>query len=384
MSNFRYIYDSSVKWDCPSCYAKKRFVRYRDTLEEDTSKCWVEYPYGYCDRIESCGHNVKIDNESEIRNEVLTASNFNKNLKPINEPTVVSGNTLHISWYKQIKDNEYLIEDLEEKYQKPVLAGAYDDIIEVKDDVFKYKNVFIRCLWDIFPKKDVVRVAKSYGLMTFIDGGIVYPYFNYGGELITGKIMHYDKSLKRIKEGNKSYPNWLHSCRYFGEIQNKVVYVDDFNYNLTLFGFDDTIRNYKTIGVVEAEKTALILSVIFPEIRWLAAGSITNIQQYKFSLLNNKDIIIMPDLGWNKQKDMSIIDYWYYTIKNYTDYHIGASELFLIDYIPSWFSDKKRKMSHDAGNDPADFILSYKQKDQRLYDKYIGELRNKINEKLKF
>lgn len=384
-TQFKYQYDSSVKFDCPSCKAKKRFVRYRDMTEPDPTKCWVEFPYGYCDRIESCGHNVQIDETSDIQNKIISDPTLIKyfNLKP--PETVVAEQWIDLDFYRDIKFNEHLIENLEEKYQKPVIEGAYNDILKVSDDTFSYKNTFLIGLVELFGRKEVKRVYKEYKLMTFIDGGIVYPYFDYYDKLINGKIMFYDKNtLKRIKTGHKSRINWLHNCSYRGEIQNKVIRLDDYPYSLSFFGFNSRIDNYRDIGLVEAEKTAVILSIIFPEIKWLATGSVQNIQKYKFFGLNFKNIILMPDMGFHMQKDISIRDYWYYKIKYYTDYHIVNSTCQNIDYVPSWFSIEETENAKKSGNDPADYILEYKRNDPEKYEKYIEELREKLKKALEY
>ncbi len=382
---FKYQYDSSVKFDCPSCKAKKRFVKYRDMTESDPTKCWVEFPYGYCDRIESCGHNFKIDATTDIQNKVISDPTLIKyfNLKP--PETVIAEQSIDVDFYRDIKFNEHLIENLEEKYQKPVINGAYNDILRVSDDTFTYKNTFLRGLAKLFGKKAVKWVYDEYKIMTFLDGGIVYPYFDYNDKLINGKIMFYDENtLKRIKTGDKSRINWLHNCSYKGEIQNKIIRLDEYPYSLTFFGYDSRVDNYRDIGLVEAEKTAIILSIIFPKIKWLATGSMQNIQRYKFYGLNLKNIILMPDLGFHVQKDISIKDYWYYKIKHYTDYHIDDSTCHNIDYIPSWFSEKEIENANNSGSDPADFILDFRRNDPEKFKNYIKELREKIKKAISY
>lgn len=56
---FRYELDkSSKKFSCPSC-GQKRFVKYKDVTTEE----YLDDQYGRCDRVNSCGHDVRPKNE---------------------------------------------------------------------------------------------------------------------------------------------------------------------------------------------------------------------------------------------------------------------------------------------------------------------------------
>lgn len=51
----------------------------------------------------------------------------------------------------------------------------------------------------------------------------------------------------------------------------------------------------KSIVIVEAEKTAFVLSERYPEYIWLAAGGLGEVQADKFRPLRGRRIIMMPD-----------------------------------------------------------------------------------------
>ena len=51
----------------------------------------------------------------------------------------------------------------------------------------------------------------------------------------------------------------------------------------------------KGIAIVEAEKTAVILSEIYPQYIWLAAGGLTQLQLDKFRPLRGRNLILFPD-----------------------------------------------------------------------------------------
>ena len=56
---------------------------------------------------------------------------------------------------------------------------------------------------------------------------------------------------------------------------------------------EDLLR--KSVVIVEAEKTAFVLSERYPEYLWLAAGGLGEVQADKFRPLRGRRIIMMPD-----------------------------------------------------------------------------------------
>ncbi len=374
MSNkqFRYTYDSSVKWTCPSCKEKKRFVRYRDVYEKDETKCWVDYPYGYCDRIESCGHNTMINMDSEIKNEIINPDSTHFHLFTI-EHSLFNPNSLDVSWYKPIKDNAYLIEDLQADEQMRVLGGYYSETVKLMDEgEFGFKNNFVRSLVKKFGK-GAIKAAKEYKLMTFLDGGVVFPYFNFFGNLINGKIMFYGDDLKRIRAGKQSHIQWLHNCHYKGDLMNYDEDVEDYKYSLSFFGYDfKVLDEYSVVGIVESEKTAIIMAILFPEIRWLASGSVLAIQSYKFAIgFENKIILLFPDLGYLKQKKQSIPDFWFDTIQKNIRENCDFTDVILVNFLPNYYYEEDLKKWKNQGYDVADFIIGHG-------DPYIEEIKKRI------
>jgi hypothetical protein len=55
------------------------------------------------------------------------------------------------------------------------------------------------------------------------------------------------------------------------------------------------------VAIVESEKTAMIASVYLPQFIWLAAGSLTNLNADKCSVLKGRTVTLFPDLqGYDK------------------------------------------------------------------------------------
>ena len=51
----------------------------------------------------------------------------------------------------------------------------------------------------------------------------------------------------------------------------------------------------KSVCVVEAEKTAVIMSEVYPEYVWLAAGGLGEVQVEKFRPLRGHKVVLFPD-----------------------------------------------------------------------------------------
>ena len=99
-------------------------------------------------------------------------------------------------------------------------------------------------------------------------------------------MISYNKLGKRTK-----YINWMHS------INLKQHKVDKFNLSQCLFGEHLLHKNKKVIAIVESEKTACIMSMLFDKYLWLATGSLNGLSEKKIQVLKERKIILYPDLG---------------------------------------------------------------------------------------
>ncbi|MDD4438370.1 MAG: DUF6371 domain-containing protein [Tissierellia bacterium] len=97
---------------------------------------------------------------------------------------------------------------------------------------------------------------------------------------------------KRVKNGAGNI-NWVHSI-----LKRKNSLSHNFNLCQCYFG-EHLIRIYpdKPIAIVEAEKTAVIGSIIFDNYNWLAAGNLNGLNVEKSRVLQNKNVVLYPDAG---------------------------------------------------------------------------------------
>ena len=87
-----------------------------------------------------------------------------------------------------------------------------------------------------------------------------------------------------------------------------MIRYENFNLNQCLFG-EHLINKYPNyvVGVVESEKTALIASMFFDDLLWLATGGKSNMKLDKFRVLRNRKVCLFPDLNsyddWSNKAD---------------------------------------------------------------------------------
>ena len=64
-----------------------------------------------------------------------------------------------------------------------------------------------------------------------------------------------------------------------------------------LFGLHLLNDNVKQVAIVESEKTALIMSIEFPNYTWMSTGSLNGFKHEYLAPLINRKIIAFPDKG---------------------------------------------------------------------------------------
>ncbi len=98
---------------------------------------------------------------------------------------------------------------------------------------------------------------------------------------------------RRIKNGYGGI-NWVHHKLK----KSNPPSFSDFNLNQCYFG-EHLLRLYpdKPVAIVEAEKTAVIASMIYHNYNWLAAGNLNGLNIEKSRVLRNKTVILYPDSG---------------------------------------------------------------------------------------
>jgi len=149
------------------------------------------------------------------------------------------------------------------------------------------------------------RAAQRYRLGTSRDGGVVFWQIDDHEVLHDGKIMHYRPDCHRDHDRK---PSWV--CYH---LRSKGLLPNDFKPEHCLFGLHLLTEDVRcktsdassqtsfirpqpsAIAVVEAEKTAVIMSEVKPEYLWLATGGKTELNVARLKPLAGHKVILFPD-----------------------------------------------------------------------------------------
>lgn len=161
-----------------------------------------------------------------------------------------------------------------------------------------------------FDRPEVDRVFGLYriGGAKYINqqGGraAAFPYIGIDGRCVDCKIFHInpeDGSRKTAPPlatwiDKKGEPQALQSSFALFELRKSDRRADWCNFGDHLL----TARPSDPIGIVESEKTALILSLTYPKIIWIAVGSKQNLTPKRFAPYRGRKVTIYPDRdGYN-------------------------------------------------------------------------------------
>ena len=164
--------------------------------------------------------------------------------------------------------------------------------------------------------EQMVSAACRYRLGASKLGGVIFWQIDQEERVRDGKVMYYGPDCHRLKD--KAYhPTWvstlLHHRDPFPNSPNETSHCFFglhllSNTNLTnlsnhypfilrhsCYSCDSCSKEEPVICVVEAEKSALILSELYPQHIWLAAGGLGEVQVDKFRPLRGRKVIMFPD-----------------------------------------------------------------------------------------
>ena len=181
-------------------------------------------------------------------------------------------------------------------------------------------------------QEQMERAVQRYRLGCSRDGGVIFWQIDQLGHIFDGKIMYYRPDCHR---DHQRHPNWVSHLlkRHYGcqDLDIPTAHClfgmhlvnDNLNVNLNLNGNDNlnsndngndngngNLNDYGNVGndvsvsvnvsvrqaaVVESEKTAVIMSELFPEYLWLASGGLHELTAVKLFPLRGRRIILFPD-----------------------------------------------------------------------------------------
>ena len=182
----------------------------------------------------------------------------------------------------------------------------------------EFCNALVSCGY--LTERQMLRAALRYRLGATKTGGVIYWQIDNHEETYEGKIMHYLADCHRNKARNADWVGSALARRYgWGKGTARHCFFGLHQLSKSRFGYTDAVKQIderyvplcastgsataapepvegpKGIAIVEAEKTAVILSEIYPQYIWLAAGGLTQLQIDKFRPLRGRKLILCPD-----------------------------------------------------------------------------------------
>ena len=254
----------NTRYHCPNCKQKdKTFSLYIDTETGEHLHPTV----GRCNRESNCGY--------------------------------------HYTPKQYFQDNHISFDTPQPKiFKQKAVISKQKPVSFIPFNIFKatqqgYKtNHFFNFLVDSFGYSVAVKVTKRYEIATskHWQGATVFWQIDTKGNIRTGKIMLYDAETgKRVKKPY-NHITWAH------------IHINQPDFELKQCFFGEHLLNEdnkKPVGLVESEKTAIICSIYYPELIWLAVGSLTNLNAEKCKVLKGRTVILFPDLNgfekWSKK-----------------------------------------------------------------------------------
>ena len=143
------------------------------------------------------------------------------------------------------------------------------------------------------------RAAERYRLGMSRDGGVIFWQMDQLEQVYDGKIMYYRPDCHRDHDRHPQWAANLLKRQFLRQFPDMASWMPDSVH--CLFGTHLLGEERKAGGepqpcaVVEAEKTAVILSEHFPRYLWLAAGGLNELTHGKLFPLRRHRIILFPD-----------------------------------------------------------------------------------------
>lgn len=293
---------SRSRYDCPGCSYKHKFTRYIDTATGEQLADYV----GRCDRENSCGYHY-------TPKQFLTDNPDNRDRHP-NWQCPAPVQTIN-------RPTDYLPFDV---FEKSVIQHERCNLFPFLVKLFR---------------EDAARgLCEKYFIGANKDRNTVFWQADVSGKIRQAKVMQYNPSNgRRNKEtgalfaGKRILGNPdanLHQC-FFGEY---------------LLSLPETLR--KPIAIVESEKTAVIASVYFPDLVWLATGGKAGCKWTEKAVcrvLDGRKVVLFPDLG--------AYDNW--REKGKLLANVAGCGVVISDLLEKYASEVDRK----EGLDIADYLL---------------------------
>jgi hypothetical protein len=254
---------------CPACNTRNCFVRYVGDGGE-----YLSSDVGRCNRESKCGYHKKPKEYfAENPNSNVTHARHSAKTKKRSTPNYAFA----------VKNGS----QVEYKTSVTIVTPDFITFERLKPTLDNYnRNAFVQFLIDLFPScgDEIQSVLKHYFVGTYEDY-CCFPSIDRQNRIARAKLIRFNRATgKRLKGefDTSSLPAKLK--------------LKDFQYKQIFFG-EHLLPKFpnKPVAIVEAEKTAIVASLCFPEFVWLGSNSKTWLKVERLKRLDNRQIILYPD-----------------------------------------------------------------------------------------
>jgi hypothetical protein len=254
----------SKKFTCPYCDTPKKFKRY---VRRSTGE-YVSSEFGRCDRENECRQNVYPSKE-------YFSDNSGRKIR------------LKVGKGKKTGRANYGFANKSVSQEKP---QTFDVIPfeHLKATLGNYeKNGFVQFLIGLFPDciEEIQAVLKAYLVGTYGDY-TCFPSIDRFNHICRAKLIRFNAATgKRLKDLGAT-----------SSLPAKLKLKEDFNYKQIFFGEHLLTKHPdKQVAIVEAEKTAIIASLCFPNLIWLGCNSKQWLNAERLQRFDNRQVVLYPD-----------------------------------------------------------------------------------------
>jgi hypothetical protein len=306
---FRFKLDPSPrKHICPACN-RKRFVRHIDIT---TGEYHPDTTKGRCDAESSCGYmSAPSIGTPAFRVEFLMLQTISAKAYKLTERNY----RVHIIPKSVVKEKEtgavwladwFLDGSTLSKVGEPRCYEGDNALVETPELVAATREPsyhplemleqtspdnLTRWLLTKFPRKDVEEAVAKYnvtGINRPWGASTVFWQLDTENRVRGGKVINYNPATgSRVKE---PYPRitWIHS----------ILKAEDFNLVQVPYGLNLTKETPEAeVAIVEAEKTAIYMSIREPSKVWISVGSLSGLKPAYIEPIKERSITAYPDTG---------------------------------------------------------------------------------------
>jgi hypothetical protein len=206
----------------------------------------------------------------------------------------------------------------------------------------------------------------------YLENATLFPYIDYNNNFTTAKIVQYNSITgKRNKDVSANY---FHTYKPI----IKELGVKKQSKKLSCFFGEHLVsNNNKPVVIVEAEKTAIILSMIFDDIVFLASGGANLLKGKSWDFLINRDVYLYPDSGVKSWFEIGKKRNWF--VSEILETPIVKEGDDIADYLehPIWdkIEAELKKIANRTIEISKEFNFSYKEK---FRDKFCSTITKEL------